>query len=525
MKLNPLTFVTYSALIVGMLTPVGLTVYFTRQEVIRFEEEQSLFYAADVVARSEAIVDQIDIGIKSLVAAQSGDPCSASSQTLMKQIDVSSSYIQTIGYVVGNRILCSSMGAEIGGLEIGPVDMVRPTGVRLRLNVEFAFAKGVKFLAVERDGFVAIIHKDLPIDTTTSISDVSLATVTTPEPRIMAARGVIDPRWLNAVSDVSRTFIADNHIVAIVASKRYLIGAICAIPIAELNKRIYKISLFTVPIGLLAGVLLAWAIFQLAKRRTSMSASIKVGLKRKEFFLEYQPVVELATGKWVGAEALIRWRRMKGEIVRPDIFIPVAEENGLIQRLSQYVARQIVTDSGDLFRQFPDFHIAINLSATDMQDQATVLMLRELAAATGASRGNLIVEATERSFTNHVLAIPVITQLRNEGFPVAIDDFGTGYSSLSSLERIKFDFLKIDKSFVDTLDTDAATSEVILLIIEMAKTLKIEMIAEGVETEQQAQLLRKLGVRYAQGWHFAKSLPIEDLLLGLHAASAPEHAA
>jgi sensor c-di-GMP phosphodiesterase-like protein len=515
MNIKPLTVVTSLAVVIAVATPVGLSAYLTRQDIIRSEKDRALGYAVDVLARSEAVTDQIDSGFKRLVASGISDPCSASSQALMRQIDLSSSYIQAIGYVAGNRMICSSLGTEIGGLELGPVDMDRASEVKLRLNVEFPFAKGLKFLAVERDSFVAIIHKELPIDTTTNAKDVSLATVAYPEGRVITGRGFISQNWSNALTAEPKTFLDGKYVVAVVAPKRYFIGAICAIPIANLNKRVYAASLFTVPIGLLASMLLAWALFRLAKVRYAMPAIIKNALKRKEFFLEYQPLIELSTGKWVGAEALIRWRRMEGEIVRPDIFIPVAEDNGLIQIISQYVVDEIASQAGDLFRQFPEFHIAINLSSADLHDKATVLMLRKLAAAVGAQRGNIIVEATERSLTNHGLANTVITQLRAEGFPVAIDDFGTGYSSLAYLESTKFDYLKIDKSFVDTLNTAAATSAVTLHIIEMAKSLNIEMIAEGVETELQAQFLRERGVQYVQGWLYAKPMSFDKLLLAL----------
>lgn len=518
MKKKPLTALITLAAIAAAATPLALSVYLARQEAIRATKDLAFSYAADVLARSEAVTDQIDVAIKRLAAAGAQDPCSAGSQALMKQIDLSSSYIQSIGYIAGNRLICSSLGSEIGGLELGPVDMVRPSGVKLRLNVEFPFARGSKFLAVERDGFVAIIHKDLPIDTTTHVSGVVLATVAYPEARVLTSRGVVEAKWATAVVAESRTFLDRDHVVAVAAPRRYYIGAVCALPVAELDKRIHALSLVMIPVGLLASMALAWAFLQLAKRRTALPAIIRCALREREFFLEYQPLVELSTGRWVGAEALIRWRRMEGEIMKPDIFIPVAEESGLIREVSQYVVDQIAAEAKELFRRFPDFHIGINLAAADLHDESTVLMLRKLAAAIGARHHCIMVEATERSFTNHGLASAVIAQLRAEGFPVAIDDFGTGYSSLSYLEKVRFDYLKIDKSFVDTINTGAATSEVILHIMEMAKSLRIEMIAEGVETEVQAQFLRERGVQYGQGWLFGKPMRFEDLMRALEAS-------
>ncbi|TFW03339.1 EAL domain-containing protein [Oxalobacteraceae bacterium OM1] len=524
MNVKPLTVVTVLAAIVGALAPVALSAYLAREEATRTEKDRALFYALDVLERSEAVTDQIDIGIKRLVASHESNPCSASSQALMKEIDLSSSYIQAIGHIAANRILCSSLGAELDGQDLGPVDMVRPSGVRLWLNVRFPFAKDVGFLAVERDGFVAIVHKNLPIDTTTHIKGAALATIAYPEARVITGSGHIESKWIQAVAREPKAFIDEKYVVAVAAPRKYFIGAICALPIAELDRRIYANSLVTIPAGLLASLLLAWAIFQIAQARTAMPAVIKCALKRREFFLEYQPLVELSTGKWMGAEALIRWRRMKGEVVKPDVFIPVAEESGLIQQVSQYVVDEVAAEAGELFRRFPDFHIGINLAAADLHDDGTVLMLRKLVEQTGAHPSCIVIEATERSFTDHNRASDVIARLRSEGFPVAIDDFGTGYSSLSYLERIKFNYLKIDKSFVDTLNTDAPTSEVILHIISMAKSLNIEMIAEGVETEQQAQFLRERGVQYAQGWLYGRPMPLSRLLHTLQAHDASSEA-
>jgi sensor c-di-GMP phosphodiesterase-like protein len=311
--------------------------------------------------------------------------------------------------------------------------------------------------------------------------------------------------------------------VAVVASRRYALAAVAALPEAEVDRRAWKIARVTLPFGLLMGGLLAWAVFLLARMQQALPAVLKGALKRKELFMVYQPVVDLRTGRWIGAEALIRWERPQGESVRPDVFIVAAEDSGLIRQVTKdVVLQQVCKDAETLFRHHPDFHIAINLAAEDMQSERTIQMLRELIEATGARRGNLMVEATERSFAHPGTVRNIVAALRAIGIRIAIDDFGTGYSSLSFLESVDFDLLKIDKSFVDTLDTNSPTSQVIHHIIEMAKALNLEMIAEGVETEAQAQFLRARGVHYAQGWLFARPMAFDVMLETLTRARAEE---
>jgi sensor c-di-GMP phosphodiesterase-like protein len=307
-------------------------------------------------------------------------------------------------------------------------------------------------------------------------------------------------------------------------STRCDLAVYVALPIAEVDAGFRRAAMFLLPLGACSGIVLAWAALLLLRRQAALPAIMRLALKRREFFLEYQPIVDLQTGHWTGAEALIRWSRPKGEIMRPDHFIPVAEENGLITLITRRVLSLAQDDAADLFARYPHCHIALNLSAEDLHSMGTVDLLLDLKRATGAGPGNIVIEATERGFMQGDLAHSVIAALRANGFQLAIDDFGTGYSCLSYLQSFKVDYLKIDKVFVDTITTDAPASHVVAHIIGLGRALGIKMIAEGVETEEQAMFLRSRGVQYAQGWLFGKPMPFHAFAnqLAPHAAAAPQ---
>jgi sensor c-di-GMP phosphodiesterase-like protein len=513
---------TLLAALFAVAIPVVLAIYLANRQASKTELSLVTGYARDVLHRSEITSDQILLATNSLMRAQSADPCSDSNIAIMRKFDLASGYLQAIGYVVDGHLLCSSQGRDAGGLALGPVDWVTPGGVRIRLNVKFPFDPVTTYLVAEtRDGYAAIVNKDLPLDATTGEKDASLSTFATFNGRVMATRGYINPKWMaRRWPDLPKqpsvsSFVDDGYLVAVAVSNRYYLGAIAALPLAYVQAQTRAVAAILLPVGLLAGIVLAIVALHLGRLQLAMPAMIKAALKRNEFVLHYQPIVNLRTQQWVGAEALIRWRRRNGEVVRPDLFIPAAEDAGMIQRITQRVVELLARDAADLFVRHPDFHISMNLSSADLESESTVGLLRRLSEETSAAAGNLIVEVTERAFINREPAGKTIRELRASGIRVAVDDFGTGYSSLAFLESFELDFLKIDKSFVDTMNLNASTSQVALHIIEMAKSLKLEMVAEGVETEAQAQFLRERGVQYAQGWLFGKAMRMNELVFRL----------
>ncbi|HEX4007678.1 MAG TPA: EAL domain-containing protein [Acidobacteriaceae bacterium] len=501
----------------AVLAPILLSVHLARKQSTDGEFRLLRGYASDVLRRSEGTGDQSGVAIDTL-ENDGLTPCSPREIDVMRRIAITSSYLQAVGRTAQGQLICSSLGTD-QSIDLGPPTYISRTGTLFRTNVRLPLTGGEPVIVLEREGFGVIVDPALPIDIMTESPDVAIADFAPANRRIITQRGHIDAHWLGTGSGRESDFIDRGMLVAVVRSARFDVAAVAAAPMIDVQRKVREVAFTFVPIGLFCGLALAGAVLYISRISFSMAAQLRSAARRDEFFLEYQPVVDLATRTWVGAEALVRWRR-GGETVRPDLFIPAAEESGVISLITERVLVHVARDLPALLRERPAFHVSVNLSATDLQSPATLDRLRRLLASSGAPPGNLVVEATERGFLQGSAAREVVSSIRDLGVDVAIDDFGTGYSSLSCLETLDVTFLKIDKSFVETVGTDGATSHVVQHIIEMAHALNLRMVAEGVETEEQAGFLARRGVSFAQGWLFGKPMPIA-MLLGQLAASAP----
>lgn len=516
MKLKIATMITVGVAAAAIAAPIILSIHLARTQGAEAESKRALDYAQEVLSRSEATIDQMNASFKKLQSLDLADSCSESQMKIMAELDLVSSYILALGYVVDDNLICSSIGRSVGVLPLGKVDYVSRDGIKGRISVKFPFISDQNFAVFEKNGYAAIISKDLPLDFLMGVEEISLAVYSPVVARFLTQKGFLNPAWPSMLGEGNVvTFFDGDYAVAVVNSPQYEIGAIAALPMSAVNRKVAELAFILVPLGIAGGILFAVAFLKFARFQQAMPAMIKSALKRKEFFLEYQPIVDLQNGKWVGAEALIRWRRPSGEMIRPDIFIQAAEDSGLVRRITDYVFNRVGEDVGELFKYYPDFHIGINLAAIDLTTRDTIVALRNLSQRLQAKPGNLMMEVTERGFLNEEIGREILRDLRDEGMSIAIDDFGTGYSSLSYLETYDLDFLKIDKSFVDSLGSEAATSQVVPHIIEIAKSLDLRMIAEGVETEVQAQFLRERGVQFAQGWLFGRPMPFAKILESL----------
>jgi two-component system CheB/CheR fusion protein len=260
-----------------------------------------------------------------------------------------------------------------------------------------------------------------------------------------------------------------------------------------------------------------------ARASLSIDMALREAISKAQFCLVFQPQIDFATGSIVGFEALLRWQHPVLGFVSPNDFIPVAERSDFIVDISDWVMNQGLQQLTRIQQAgYPDLRLSVNISVREFRKNNFVERIRSLLAANPTIKSDqLEIEITERlAMTEPEKVIQILTELRTLGVRLALDDFGTGYSSLSYLKRFPLQLLKIDQSFVRDIGTDLDDEAICQTILALAKTLNIETIAEGVETEAQASFLRDGGCQMAQGYLYAKPLLEVDLMAFLTSISS-----
>jgi EAL domain-containing protein (putative c-di-GMP-specific phosphodiesterase class I) len=267
-----------------------------------------------------------------------------------------------------------------------------------------------------------------------------------------------------------------------------------------------------------------WALFDpsmhaQAIARLELSAELPAAIERGEMELFYQPIVGLQGQPVGGAEALVRWRHPRRGLLGPGEFICLAESTGAIVPLGRWVLEQACRDVAAWQRLAGArrLYVSVNVSAAQLAEEAFVGHVREALAAAGAEPRALMLEITETLIAHDTGgAVRRLAELRELGVRTAIDDFGTGHSALSSLRRLPVDVLKIDRSFIEELTSHPESRKVLAGVVQLGRSLDLEIIAEGVEHADQARELATLGAMSAQGYLYARPMPAGELDMAAH---------
>jgi len=253
---------------------------------------------------------------------------------------------------------------------------------------------------------------------------------------------------------------------------------------------------------------------ELASRRLALETSLRRAIQNKEFLIHYQPRVSVDSLEITGVEALVRWQHPQLGLISPAEFIPLAEDTGLIVPIGEWVLRQAcLQNKGWQDLGFAPIQMAVNICARQFHDHDLAQTVIRILDETNLAPQHLELELTESSIMQNAdLAASVLSKLKGMGVNISIDDFGTGFSSLASLKRLPIDALKIDKSFVSDVSTDPDDAALVMAIVSLAHNLRLKVIAEGVETEEQLRFLHLLRCDEIQGFLFSKPLPADTLV-------------
>ena len=249
------------------------------------------------------------------------------------------------------------------------------------------------------------------------------------------------------------------------------------------------------------------------KRNLAIEENLRYALEKNEFFLYYQPRIEMATGCLVGVEALLRWYNQELGWVSPNEFIPIAEATNLIMPIGEWVLRNACLQNKQWQKsQMPSLQMSVNLSPCQFKQQNLLDTIDRILDETGIDAACLELEITENALVKDIdTTVAVLWKLKRKGISIALDDFGTGYSSLSYLQKLPINTLKIDRSFVTNLTSGAEDTAIAKGIIALAQSLALNITAEGVETKAQFDYLLKRGCNEVQGYYFSRPLPVESI--------------
>lgn len=496
---------------VAAVAPPAALYYFSRNRALELEHQHLTRYSQWTVQRAQSTLEDAASALKRF----NNHPyphCSPEHISAMRDAVLAHRTVDEMGAYSNGSVVCTSWGMVNQPVPEVPANYVTESGIALRFRAA-PKATGLQRVVIMASGsHFAQVDANLMIDLPME-NEMSLA-LADGKGEVMVVFNHPDMKVVRQAIAQGAPGKAGNFIYSSFRTPDWIGVAIEDNHYTDAT--FHRERLFLLPLGLVLAALVVGYILWALRRSLSPLAELQTAIRKREFVAHYQPILELETGRCVGAEALVRWKRPDGTLVAPNLFVPMAEENGLIGGITDLVIQAVIRDMGHLLRTESGCNIAINLAAEDAETGRPLDALFTLLRANNINPSRIWLEVTERAFIHPELARKSLARAQRNGHRILIDDFGTGYSSLALLHSLPLDILKIDKSFIDAIGTDSATSLVTPHIIEMARQLNLQIIGEGLEMEDQAAFCRRHGVQFAQGWLFAKAMPAREFILYFH---------
>ncbi len=435
-------------------------------------------------------------------------PCSDAELGYFRQLVFRADYLRDAGRIHEGRIECSATAGRpsrtIGRFNAGPVD---PHETAAYSNLVPIRDQSLKMAGIQQGGVFALFGSHLP-DVEGSLP-IHLAVdlnggIPSSSPSQASPEAFID----ELIGDVTRE---GDMLVAEHCSPLLSTCVTASVSVSE-ARRAESAAIAALSVaGGVAGICLGIALCILRRRSVSLDQQLRRAIAQEKLQVVYQPIVNLANGRIVGAEALARWTKQDGVSVSPDVFVKTAEEHGFVGSLTRLVLQRSLKEFGEVFHKLPDFRLNINIAAADLVDPAFLPMLDQAVQQAKVPPRSLVFEVTERSTASQEDAMESIRLLRRRGHGIYLDDFGTGYSNLSYLLYLSIDTIKIDKAFIQAIGTESVTVAILPQIIAMARSLNLGVVVEGIESERQALYFSTDNMKmYGQGWLYGRPVPASE---------------
>ncbi len=494
-------------IIIVVTASLVFTLYYSWNNAKEYERDKLYAVSKTTIHKARVGLDQIFRTLNALDKLQH-TPCSEDHLKAMRNMAFNQFYVNDIEYLENNIVKCSASGLQDNSLSLFPIGYTLANGVMVLYNIPRVLTNGNNYIGLRQNNYNILINPsnltDVAVDPYIKIA------LLTKDGHLLSSLNSPDPNLIQLVQKDANIENTKDELITF--SKMPNFDVIVSESLSYVMKKWRNSLLVFMPFGLIMALLASGIIIYFSKRRLSLHGELKIALEKHEFVNYYQPIIDFNSKACIGAEALIRWRRPDGTMVRPDLFIPSAEESGLILPITDQVLQSIVNDLKAYFVADRNLHVSINVDVRDFVSGRIFSKLESCLEGTGIERQQIWLEITERGLMDIAACAQKITRAREAGYVIVIDDFGTGYSSLSYLQGLPLDVLKIDKSFINAVATDSVTSNVTHHIIEMSKSLNLKIIAEGIETKEQAHYLNEKKVNYAQGWLYAKAMPIDEFI-------------
>lgn len=511
MKLSvPRKMLRISGMILVVFIPVMISLWFAHIHAVKETRTHLRAFARQALNKTDLVIQQAD-SVRRAAESYRGMPCTPQHRAMMLNIVHGSQYVADLIYAEGNHFLCSSAVTPAQSYAISPADYEGQHGTALYYYRDTPFYAGYKMVYVQRGNYVAVINPLTYSDVTSDDARLAYGVYDTRSGGFFSlSKNARQKTFAQLIHRQDSSFLVGDRFYTIAYASSRPIAIIVSTSRENYFRSLYRQAVFTLPLGMICSALIFFIWTRTRREFTSPRRRLHRALTRRQLRLHYQPIIDIKNGTCVGAEALLRWPGFNGQVMSPTEFIPLAEKEGMIERVTDYVVDEVFNDLGDFLAVVPNLYISINLSASDFHSSRLISLIANKARDYAVRAEQIKIEVTERGFIDVPKTTPVIQAFRQAGYEVAIDDFGTGYSNLHNLYSLNVDILKIDKSFIDTLSTNSTSHLIAEHIIDMAQSLRLKIIAEGVETAEQVAWLLKRGVQFCQGWHFAKALPPQE---------------